>query len=109
MDRGTLYYDDTCSVCTALAERARGMAGVDLRGASQYAESGFSHEALMREIHLVDDSRVYRGADAVTELLARSGRKKLAAFLRIPGIRATTHLAYRFFARHRSLVKYIVK
>ncbi|OGG54186.1 hypothetical protein A3H16_00855 [Candidatus Kaiserbacteria bacterium RIFCSPLOWO2_12_FULL_53_8] len=100
-----LYFDDTCKVCSVAAERAQKMSGVQLHGVANDTESGFSHEHLMKEIHLVDsDGSVHKGADAVIELLARSrGWKWFAPVLRLPGVHSLAVAFYRFVAKHRHL------
>jgi predicted DCC family thiol-disulfide oxidoreductase YuxK len=108
-ERVTLIYDGSCGLCrdTVALVRAWDRDGaldtVPFQDRARVAAFGIALPALAAAMHLVlPDGRVFAGADAAPEILARlPGKRWLAAPFRLPGARWCARRVYRWVAARR--------
>ncbi len=96
--RGTMFYDETCNICTAGAMRLR-----SLLASKSIAVEPFEDGAAEAEMRVVwHDGREFGGADAVL-FLARQFwiGAPIAAIAGLPGLKRLTGVGYRFIAENR--------
>lgn len=103
----TIYFDGTCSLCTAAVGRI-GKSGkreqFDLRAVTDSdLPPGKDFTAAMRDVHVVDEGgRIYKGADAVLRVLDEYPHlQTLARIGRFPGIKTLVAILYRVVALTR--------
>lgn len=106
--KDTVLYDGHCRFCLASKKRLEARVGPRLEWLS-FREpevlvrfSSLSAKALEESLHLVTvEGRVYSGAEAVVQVLARRPLFRLALVYYVPGLRQLADAAYRFVARSR--------
>lgn len=102
-----LYFDGGCRVCSAAATHyvsRESYEHVDITKGR--LPDGVSKEEAMNDVHLIDENgRVYKGADAVLEIMDEHRFwRVLARIGRLPGVHPLSRLLYRFVATHRYLL-----
>ena len=104
-----VYYNSACPVCDAgircqrvkLDACGASVAWIDIHTENQVAaEIGADLEFVRERLHVVDaQGELHVGADAITELMASTPRRHIAARLvRLPVVRQFARLAYNAFA-----------
>ena len=97
----TVIYDGECAFCISSLTWVRQRVAVNAL-AFQSADVGafkLSREQCAKELHVVVDGRIYRGADAVAYLLGVRGNFVLAAVVKGSGFLGK--FGYRWVAAHR--------
>ncbi len=99
----TVYYDDSCELCEGAAEKIRTDIDLDTVGASGELPEGVSKEALMYEVHAMDENGVmHKGIDAVILIVRWHPRWNwVAPVLALPGIKHAGAVVYRVVAANR--------
>jgi predicted DCC family thiol-disulfide oxidoreductase YuxK len=108
-DGPTLIYDGACGMCR---DAVRLLRRWDRDGTLRYVpfqdeaavnRFGIPLPALAAAMHLVlPDGRVFAGADAAPEILRLlPGKRWLAGFYRLPGVRPVARRAYSWIAARR--------
>ena len=108
----TVIYDGECGLCresvTLLRrwDREHALHFLPFQDQAAVARFGIALPALAAAMHLVlPDGRVFAGADAAPEILARlPGKRWLAAGFRVPGVMPLARRAYAWVARRRHCV-----
>ena len=110
MPRYYLIYDDTCPICLASLDRLRRIDTLGLVEPVPLSDPRLPHgkslppeHDLRSAIHLFDDDgNMYRGADAVMQVMSLFPQSRwLANVLRIPGIRQIARGLYALVAKNR--------
>ncbi len=103
-----LLYDGDCGFCRRWVARWIGATGEAVEYAPYQEAAGRFPEIPITEFKqavqlLEPEGGVYRGAEAVFRLLARSGAKRWPfwCYRQVPGFAAISERAYRFVADHR--------
>ncbi len=105
-----LIYDDSCPICLASIDKLKQIDTLGLVEPVPLSDPRLPHgknlppEHEMRNaIHLFDDQgKMYRGADAVMQVMSLFPRSRwLASILRLPGIRQLARIVYAVIARNR--------
>jgi len=104
-----LIFDGWCGVCTRTVDwiKARDPAGHVAALPNQTPDllerAGLTRDQVDREVWAIDRrGRRYAGAAAINRVLAELPRwRRVAPLYRIPGIRQSQTLAYRWFAANR--------
>lgn len=108
----TMLYDGNCRICRQQAEWVEAydeQRQIELLDAnSPAARERFpqiSHEEAMGQLHVIGpDGTIYRGAEAVRELLLRlPALRGLGELMRLPGALMVAGPIYDFVARNRYL------
>jgi predicted DCC family thiol-disulfide oxidoreductase YuxK len=109
-ERGWVFFDRDCAVCTSLARRFRrtlekrgfGLAG--LQDPRAQALLNLPPEELLREMRVATvEGAVHGGAQAIVYLARQIGWAwPLYAAAQLPGVPRVLHAGYRWFADHRS-------
>jgi len=111
-ERATLVYDGECGMCR---DAVRLLQRWDKRGRLRYvalqddagtAPFRIPPEALAAAMHLIlPDGRVFAGADAAPEIAKLlPGKRWLAPFYRVPGVRPVARRVYAWIAARRRCV-----
>ncbi len=101
--RRSVYYDDSCVLCDAAAKKIRAEMDADTIGSSSDLPSGITKEALVHEMHAMDENgNVFSGVEAIVVILRWHPRWYwLAPVVAFPGIKQAVALVYRIVARNR--------
>jgi len=102
----TAFYDGKCPMCATLADAVRCSArqdAFDLRDMHKQKSMPFAHDAVEKEIHVVDrDGQTYRGAQAILKIASQYPRlRTLAAIGRLSVVRPLLPVGYSIVARNR--------
>jgi len=104
-----VLYDGLCTMCKGVADtignssRGSVFATTDITNAK--LPNHLTKEAVQREIHVIDNGKVYKNIDAIFKILEEY--PSLAPVVRVggvPGIRQFLRLVYRFVAAHRHIM-----
>ena len=109
MTRTKVYYNSACPVCDAGIRRQRRkldgcnepVEWIDVRENNEaVGEIGASLEFVRERLHVVDQQgNAHVGADAIAELMTKTpGQRRLARFVRLPGLLGFLRIAYNCFA-----------
>jgi predicted DCC family thiol-disulfide oxidoreductase YuxK len=103
MSKRTVYFDDECALCDASAKKIRDEIGAQIVGASDESSKFIDKNALMRDVHAMDEHGVmHRGIDAVIVILRWHPQGKyVAPILALPGIKQIGAGVYRIVAANR--------
>lgn len=110
----TVIYDGECGICRQSVDllkrwdREQVLRYVPFQDEAAVARFRIALPALAAAMHLVfPDGRVFAGADAVPELLRLlPGKRWLAVWFRVPGVRPLARRLYAWIAaRRRCLVR----
>ncbi len=98
-----MFYDDSCDLCESTVKKLRTDIDLDAVGASETLPEGMSKEALMYQMHAMDENGVmYRGIDAVIVILRwHPLGRYVAPISALPGIKHLGALVYRIIASNR--------
>ena len=112
----TLFYDGTCPLCVA---EMRSLKSLDLGNRLVFEDiyqEGFCER--FPDIRPVDAAKIFHGRydngdtilglDVSVQAWNIVGKNKWLRVLRVPVIRVLSDVAYRFFARNRSLISLIL-
>src|SRR5687768_12375769 len=105
----TLLFDGDCGFCRKWVDRWReSTAGAVEYAPFQEAAARFpalEPGALKRSVHLVEEGRVTRAAEAVFRALsyAPGGGRLLELYLTLPGFRPISEAIYGLVSRHRPI------
>ena len=100
----TMYYDKSCRLCSGLAKKFEHVHEVQAVPTEVALPAGVSKEEAARDVHVVDGTRIYKGADAVIHVLEQDSRwRLLARIAQLPLVRQCVRALYRIVAdnRHR--------
>lgn len=102
-ERRTVYYDDTCELCEGAAQKVLKTTDASIVGVSKDLPKFIDKEALMREMHAMDEHGVmHKGIDAVILILRWHPQGKyVAPILALPGIKQLGAVVYRMVAANR--------
>lgn len=112
----TIFYDGKCPLCVRemrhlkAKDRKHQITFIDLHG-EQFAPYADRIDAVAadRILHgLTADAQIIRGLDVTHRAWSLVGRGWLTAPLRWPVLRWFADHGYRFFARHRNRIAYLV-
>ena len=101
--RRSVYYDDSCELCEQSARKISADIDLDTVGASADLPSSITKDALMHEMHAMDENGVvYRGIEAIIVILRwHPTWFWLAPVISLPGIKQIGALVYRIVATNR--------
>lgn len=117
-EKAVLVYDAACPVCAnavawiAANEREGSFELLPCQSETLAARFPFLDRTdCMQAMHLVlPGNAVLQGDQALPEILKRSRRYRMLAFLfRLPGSRTLSRLLYRWFAEHRYAIAHLFR
>ncbi|OGI63434.1 hypothetical protein A2818_00715 [Candidatus Nomurabacteria bacterium RIFCSPHIGHO2_01_FULL_40_12] len=106
----TIYYDGSCSMCTAIIGKIDGSSqkgNFNLKDITKASfPQNFTKEEVEKEIHVIDsDGKVYKNAEAMLEILEEYPRWEfLAKIGRLPVIRQLLPIGYKLIAANRHFI-----
>ena len=85
----TVYYDDSCEACEKAAGKIKADIDLSVVGASETGAEFIDKNALMRDVHAMDENGVmHRGIDAVILILRWHPQGRyVAPILALPGVK----------------------
>ncbi|MCK8046368.1 DUF393 domain-containing protein [Shewanella sp. 1CM18E] len=111
-----IFYDSLCPLCAAEMQQIKALdvdGNVELQDLNQegfeekfpYIDFAYANKILHGELA---DGTLIKGLDVTYEAWAAVGKARWVALLRCPLVKPAADLGYRFFAKHRYRISYLL-